>query len=74
MTASYTRQIKGWKVYRGRTVKLKENVTVVRWKAISKMFTVRSAADEFARLAKLEIKDDQVEVQAEYFSEAKVSV
>jgi hypothetical protein len=57
-------QIKGWKVYAGKEVKLRENVKVVRWKAISKMFTVRSAADEFCRLA--EKQYGNVQVQAEY--------
>lgn len=69
MTPKYTRQIKGWKVYEGETVELRPNVTKIKWKAISKMFVVRSSADQFCALMQKERPGALIEVQDEYFLE-----
>lgn len=64
MSASTAVQIKGWKVYRGEQSERDKKLGQIKWKAISQLFVVRSAAQEFATLAKKQYP--LVDVRAEY--------
>lgn len=62
-----TRYIKGWKVYQAQEqTEQQKKIALVKWKAISQIFTVRSAADEFAKLARKQFATSDIQVRAEY--------
>lgn len=58
-------QIKGWKVYEEQ-----QTPRGNKWVAISKLFTVKSAADQFAQLAGIDHK--AIEVRTEHCMEKEL--
>lgn len=52
MTAATTLQIKGWRVIRAEWSDKARKLGTPKWKVMSRVFTVREAADKYLELAR----------------------
>lgn len=61
-------QIKGWRVIRAEWTEKTRHLGTPKWKALSRVFTVRSAAEKYAELARREpeVEADDIQVETVY--------